>query len=139
VRAAADRGLKGKYTGDWATTAPWIMSTWYTYEIYHRAVLSGGEPLSCERYKRKEKKDNGWIQFQMFATRCALHSTLRDANRYRGHICALGMGPTPSSPRSVCVCMTLSRADTVCDATSCCTGRGGKLSHVLATCSTSSR
>jgi hypothetical protein len=97
--AAADRGLKGKYTGDWATTAPWVLSTWYTYEIYHRTVLSGGEPLSCERYKRKEKKDNGWIQFQMFATRCALHCSLRAATRPRAQISALGVGPVfPEKP-----------------------------------------
>jgi hypothetical protein len=52
-------------------TSPWLMARWYRYEIFQRARLHDGEPLSSTRYRKHQVKENGWLQFQMFASRYA--------------------------------------------------------------------
>jgi hypothetical protein len=47
------------------------MATWYTHEMYKRVTLPGGEPVSSAHYDNGAPRDTGWLQFQIYGTRCA--------------------------------------------------------------------
>lgn len=62
--------VRGAYPAQLQGCPPEILSTLYMHETYSRARLCGWEPLSSAWYNGLKTKDDGWLQFQMYATRC---------------------------------------------------------------------